>query len=378
MLRLRATSPRTRELLDLAAGEVDEALVVAGGELAGGAVPFDGLADGLLEGPARGPVEEAEGFVGGEVELVGLVRRVGVGAVRPLAGPGPEDAAHEFGDGAVGFEGGAEVEGGVDDFVGGEELRGEGEVAAEGLEDVLPGAGGGGVAHGDGLAGLEGAHGIGDDAVFGPVAAADDIAGAGAGDADAVAFEERFAPGGDGEFGAGLARAVGIVAAERVFLAIAVVPLAVFVALVRGDEDGGAGLGEFAQGLEHVDGAEHIGLPGLDRQAVGAAHEWLRGEVKDEIGVRLTDRVADGHWIADVAENVADARLERELLEKRGGGVRRKREAVDVGAQGQEPFGEPASLEARDAGDPDVLVREDLGFDYHIFHGAPLLAPQTV
>ena len=66
----------------------------------------------------------------------------------------------------------------------GEEFFGEKDVAVKGLEDVLPGADGVGMANADGLAGEEAADEVGEKAVGGPVAAADDVAGAGSGDGD--------------------------------------------------------------------------------------------------------------------------------------------------------------------------------------------------
>ena len=84
----------------------------------------------------------------------------------------------------------------------------------------------------------EGADAVGHQPVGRPVAAADDVAGARRGDRDA-----RLAPGtsarqraGD-QLGAGLARAVGVVAAQRVVFAVGPRPLAVLVALVGGDDD---------------------------------------------------------------------------------------------------------------------------------------------
>ena len=61
-------------------------------------------------------------------------------------------------------------------------MFGEGDVAVEGLEDVLPGADGVRAADADGLAGEEAADEVGDEAVERPVASADDVAGAGGGD----------------------------------------------------------------------------------------------------------------------------------------------------------------------------------------------------
>jgi hypothetical protein len=69
-------------------------------------------------------------------------------------------------------------------IVGREEVLGEEDVAVEGIEDVLPGADGVRAADADGRAGEEAADEVGDEAVGRPVAAADDVAGAGGGEGD--------------------------------------------------------------------------------------------------------------------------------------------------------------------------------------------------
>ena len=84
----------------------------------------------------------------------------------------------------------------------------------EGFEDVLPGADGVRVADEDGGAGEEAADEVGDEAVDGPVASADDVAGAGGGDGysvvgDFVGVEVALAEGCGGDFGAGLGAGVG-------------------------------------------------------------------------------------------------------------------------------------------------------------------------
>ena len=95
----------------------------------------------------------------------------------------------------------------------------------ERFEDVLPGADGEGAADADGLACEEAADEVGDEAVGGPVAAADDVAGARGGEGDAVFGElvdgeEGLAVGGGDDLGAGLGAGVGVVAAEGVGLAV--------------------------------------------------------------------------------------------------------------------------------------------------------------
>jgi len=134
-----------------------------------------------------------------------------VGAVAPEGGHPVDDPADGLGVVVVGAE---VVGGGVGGGVGGEQALGEGDVAVQGFEDVLPGADGEGSADGDGLAGEEAADEVGDEAVGGPVAAADDVAGAGGGEgyfvvADFIDREVGLAVGGGDDLGAGLGGGVG-------------------------------------------------------------------------------------------------------------------------------------------------------------------------
>ncbi len=108
--------------------------------------------------------------------------------VEDTGGSVAPEVRHAFGypgDGAGVIFVGAEVVGSGEacGFGGwGEEFFGEADVAVDGFEDVLPGANGLGAADADGFAGEEPADEIGDEAVGGPVAAADDVTGAGGGD----------------------------------------------------------------------------------------------------------------------------------------------------------------------------------------------------
>src|ERR1700685_2237045 len=78
---------------------------------------------------------------------------------------------------------------------------------------------------------------IGRDAVGRPVAAADDVSSADAGDFHRVILKKRTAIGTDGDFSRRLAGAVRVVAAKTIFFAITAMVLAIFVTLVRGDEN---------------------------------------------------------------------------------------------------------------------------------------------
>src|SRR5207253_11181906 len=86
---------------------------------------------------------------------------------------------------------------------------GELKVAGQRLEHVLPRTHGIGFADLDRLAALQRADAVGDDAGLGPVAATDDVAGAGGGEADAVCRdvaggEEALAVRGDDQLRAAL------------------------------------------------------------------------------------------------------------------------------------------------------------------------------
>jgi hypothetical protein len=137
----------------------------------------------------------------------------------------------------------------------------EEQVAAQRLEDVLPGADPVRVAHRDGLPRRERGDGVRDDPVPGPVAAADDVAGPGRGHHHAVLGdpprrEEGATPGGRHQLGRPLRHRVDIMAAHGLVLAVAVGPLVVLVALVAGDDDHRTGPTRRPDRLQQVGGAE--------------------------------------------------------------------------------------------------------------------------
>ncbi len=293
-----------------------------------GFVPVDEPVEGGVELEARVPGELGAGAAGVEFEVAGFVDG-GVfvedpgGVVAPVLDHAGDDPA----DGLGVVVGGAEVEGGgVAGGAGGEEVLGELDVAEDGFEDVLPGADGVGAADADGLAGEEAADEVGDEAVGGPVAAADDVAGACGGDGavvvgDAVDGEVTLAEGGGDDLGAGLGAGVGVVAAERVGFAVAPEPLFVFVALVGGDAYHGSHAWRAAYRVEDACGAEDVGLEGADGVVVGVADEGLGGEVEDDLGSEAGESFVEGGGVADVAADVFDDGADAGFGEEVGGGA---------------------------------------------------------
>ena len=168
---IRGLTRKGRELFVV--GDLGEA-EGAGVEIAAAGVAFlvpaDGFRDGGVDAVERFPANEVGGFGDVELEEVGFVRlgRVAVvGGVPSSCAPGGDDALDNFFHGHVAEGSGAEVEG-VGEFGPPFKLAGgEGEVAGEGFEDVLPGADGGRVADDDRFAFFEGADGVGEDAVEG-------------------------------------------------------------------------------------------------------------------------------------------------------------------------------------------------------------------
>ena len=224
-----------------------------------------------------------------------------------------------------------------------------------------------GIAHRDRFAGRERADGVGHDAVLGPVAAADDVARAGRGERDVGAVrEKRIAIRGHDDFRRRFARAVGIVAAER----IALLEIArrratvILVALVACDHDDGAWEIHCADGFEQIGGAEHVGGEGRHRFAIGNADERLRGEVKNEFGLPFADGVFELMRVPDVLDGVLHPAFQFEREEERRL-QRGQREAVDVCAEAEQPFAKPCALEAGVAGDQHALAGVDVEVGNH-------------
>ncbi len=90
-------------------------------------------------------------------------------------------------------------------------------------------------------------------------------------------------------------------AAHWLVLAVSPLPLAVLIALVRGDVEQHAHVLPAADRIEQVDRAHHIGLIGQPRLLEGAAHERLRGHVDDDLGPMRVEHPGQGMRVAHIA-----------------------------------------------------------------------------
>ena len=165
-----------------------------------------------------------------------------------------------------------------------------------------------GIAQGEGLAPGGRADEVGNQAIDRPVAAADDIAGAGAGQANAPVREKPLGVSGGDQFLARLGGAVGIVAAERIVFAEGRAAPVVGVDLVAGDHDDGLERRACSQGFEQIRRAHDIGGEGRPRIGVGGAHQGLGGEMKDDFRVGTGDRRHGHGGVAEIADDRGQAR----------------------------------------------------------------------
>ena len=165
---------------------------------------------------------------------------------------------------------------------------------------MLPRTNCSGVTDGDAFFVVQGPHGIGNNSVFRPITAADDIACPGAGNANLTILKIRFPVSRCSDFGHSFARAVGVVTTERITLFVVPTRLMVLVALVRGDNDCGTVRCESTKCLEHVNRTHDISLIGLDGDCIGAPHKWLSRHMNHEIRPERVDGFANSLPIPNV------------------------------------------------------------------------------
>ena len=131
---------------------------------------------------------------------------------------------------------------------------------------------------------------VGDEAVFGPIAAADYIAGAAPSRSPVASGRKTILIGGSYQFRTAFTGTVGIVAAEPIILTMSLRRVAIRVTFVTGYDDDGAHRSGLPRCLEHVRGAHHVGRQRLHWIAIGSAHQRLRREVEDYLRLHVRER----------------------------------------------------------------------------------------
>jgi len=235
---------------------------------------------------------------------------------------------------------------------------------------MLPRANGTGAADANELMTAQGADAIGNEAIFAPVATADNVARPGGGSADyrilgtrsthsglaehvprILLREKRFQISAEDQFRTPFGGAVGIIAAHRVVFPVSPDPFLVFIAFVGGDVDQDFDADGFTDGLKHVDRAADVGVEGQLRFVVGEAYDGLGRQVKDKFRLIFAESFEEMIKIADISMDVCDFLLEFSCFEVIGIAGRIKGITDNFPTKFLQPDGQPRTLKAGVAGD---------------------------
>ena len=246
---------------------------------------------------------------------------------------------------------------------------------------MLPGTHRAGIANHHCLIGQKSAHDVRHQSILRPVSAADDVAGARAGQ------RRRSGSSGSGlgrEVGApvsrgdqlrtALAARIGIVSPHRFVLTVSPGPLAIFVALVTGHVHDGSNVPAASSGLEHVNRSHDVGAVSFHRIGVGTTHQRLCRHVKDHLGAKLRDEAIQSIEIAHVCDNRGHGFGHLRGIEQARFGGRIECVTGHRRTETLHPDGEPATLEAGVAGDEHPFILPERGAQFHVFQGASPLS----
>jgi len=134
-------------------------------------------------------------------------------------------------------------------------------------------------------------------------------------------------------------------AAEIVALAISKFPFAIFVTLVTGDDDYGAGQFGAANGFEKVGGADGVGVKRLEWLRIGKANERLSGEMENDVRLDLCDGFGQLVRVAHVTLDFAFKAVGFDYVVKVWIGGGGQADAGDGRAQLVQPERKPAAFE---------------------------------
>ena len=126
----------------------------------------------------------------------------------------------------------------------------------------------------------------------------------------------------------------------------------VAVDLVAGGVDDGRLRSEPANGLQHIDGADDVGIKVTARVLHGGRHGHLAGEMEHDLGLQRLDGMVDSCCIADVLVQEVERAERAQPRQVLGGAVADERvEDGDARALREQMCGEVGADEARSTGD---------------------------
>ena len=162
-----------------------------------------------------------------------------------------------------------------------------------------------GIAYPNGFPGRQRANAVWHQAIRSKIPTANDISAPGRHHRtqSRIRLEERLPPGGNQHFAGRLTGRIDIMAAQRIRLAVAVNPVLIQVTFVGGHHDHVAGPSELPDGLQQIHGPEHVGLHGFHRSHVGAADQWLGGQMENELRTNPPHGRLDRSGIAHICRD---------------------------------------------------------------------------
>ena len=208
-----------------------------------------------------------------------------------------------------------------------------------------------GIAHGDLPAAARGPHAVGDDPVVGKIAAADHISRAGGGDGAAFVLEKGLLVAVGHQLGAGLAVGVGVVAIQGIRLPVAVLPLPVFINLIRGHVQKREDAAAPADALQHMDRSHHIGFIGVHRVLVGIPYNGLGRQVEHNLRPGLLEGLLQMFQIPHIPDHAGKPGADAGDFKQAG--IRRRIQTVPGHlrtCQGQDTA-QPGTFKSRMTGD---------------------------
>jgi hypothetical protein len=265
--------------------------------------------------------------------------------------PDRSELFHQIADGSSSLIGGAEIPVIGCRAISAQQTRSQHKITMDKRHHVLPGTHGAGIAECERLPGRYRPNEIRYDPVGRPVAPTDNVATPRVRYQYAIAtLGQRCAVGGRNQFGASLGCAIGILAAERILLAVSPDPILVAIDLVSGDTDHSLDVRDEPRRFEHMRCSQRIGGKGRERISEGFRNQRLCGKMNDDGGPLPLDRGPNRGEIPDVTYGRPDAIDDIGSGKQAGIGGRRKCEAGDIAADLLEPAHEPPAREAGMAG----------------------------
>ena len=267
---------------------------------------------------------------------------------------------------------GTEIQRALPDAIGALDIE---EIAGDAIERMLPRPRRVGHAQDRAAPLRPGAHDVGDDAILGIVAPANDVAAARDDQPNAARGEIGRSESARDHFRGRLGSGIGIPAAERIVLFEGHIEFVVVVDLVGGDDEHALQGRPAAQRREQVGEAEDVDGDGLHRIGDGAAHQRLGGVMQYDFGIGGGHRRGDRLRRAQIADARVEIGADAGEFEQRRVRLGRQGEAGCPRAEPPQPQRGPGALEAGVAGQQHAAAAPEIGrgerrAHAHVFHGA--------